>query len=88
MNFMSNLITLLKRRLISSSFFWKFMTYFRPSWIPAQNKKKVPKYYFDIVSENNILSILDFGCATGELLHQLNSTQLNSTQLNSTILWN
>jgi len=79
MNFMSNLITLLKRRIISSSFFWKLRTYIQPSWIDSYNKKKFPKLYFDIVAENNILSILDFGCATGELLHQLN--QNNTSQI-------
>jgi len=79
MNFMTNLITLLKRRIISSSFFWKLRTYIQPSWIDSYNKKKFPKLYFDIVAENNILSILDFGCATGELLHQLN--QNNTSQI-------
>lgn len=69
---MSNLITLLKRRIISSSLFWRLRTYLQPSWIDSYDKKGVPKLYFDIVSENNISSILDFGCATGELLYQLN----------------
>jgi len=76
---MSKLITLLKRGIISSSFFWKLRTYIQPSWIDSYNKKKFPKLYFDIVAENNILSILDFGCATGELLHQLN--QNNTSQI-------
>jgi len=79
MNFMSNLIILLKRRIISSSLFWKLRTYFQPSWIDSYDKKRVPELFFDIVSENNILSILDFGCATGELLHQLNHN--NPSQL-------
>ena len=69
---MSNLITLLKRRIISSSLFWRLRTYLQPSWIDSYDIKGVPKLYFDIVSENNISSILDFGCATGELLYQLN----------------
>ena len=68
---MSNLIKLLKRKIISSSLFWKLRTYLQPSWIESYNKKRIPKLYFDIVSENNISSILDFGCATGELLSKL-----------------
>ena len=74
---MSNLIILLKRKIISSSLFWKLRTYFQPSWIDSYNKKRIPKLYFDIVSENNISSILDFGCATGELLHKLNQKNPN-----------
>ena len=74
---MSNLITFLKRKIISSSLFWKLRTYLQPSWIDSYNKKSIPKLFFDIVSENNILSILDFGCATGELLYKLNQKNPN-----------
>lgn len=77
MNFIRNLIILLKRRIISSSLFWKLRNYLQPSWIDSYNKKRVPKLYFDIVSENNILSILDFGCATGTLLYQLDQNNPN-----------
>ena len=54
---MSNLITFLKRKIISSSLFWKLRTYLQPSWIDSYNKKSIPKLFFDIVSENNISSI-------------------------------
>lgn len=79
MNFTSNIIKLLKRRIISSSLFWKLRTYVQPSWLDSYTQKRIPKLYFDIVSENNISSILDFGCATGECLYKLN--QNNSSQI-------
>ena len=67
-----NLITILKRKIISSSFFWKVRHFFQPSWIDSYNNKVTSKFYFDFISENNISSILDFGCATGGLLYDLN----------------
>ena len=79
MNLMSNIIKLLKRMIISSSLFWKLRTYVQPSWIDSYNEKRIPKFYFDIVSENNISSVLDFGCATGECLYKLN--QNNPSQI-------
>lgn len=69
---MKNLIVILKRRIISHSLFWKLRHYIQSSWLDSYNKKTVPNLYFEIVSENNMLSILDFGCATGTLLYQLN----------------
>lgn len=76
---MSNIIKVLKRRIISSSFFWKFRTFIDPLWLDAYNKKRVPQLYFEIVSENNISSILDFGCATGQTLYIL--SQNNPSQI-------
>jgi SAM-dependent methyltransferase len=68
----SNLILTTKRKIISSSFFWKVRHFFQPSWIDAYDEKVIPKFYFDFLIENNISSVLDFGCATGKLLYDLN----------------
>lgn len=66
---MGNFLKLLKRKIISSSFFWSRRHLFQSSWLDSYNSKKVPRLYFDILSNNNISSVLDFGCATGTLLY-------------------
>ncbi len=71
MTFMNNFIIFIKRKIISSSFFWRFRHFFQSSWLSTYNNKRVPTFYFKLISENNILSILDFGCASGTLLYQL-----------------
>ena len=65
------IITFIKRRIVSSSFFWKLRHFSQPSWVEAYNQKITPKFYFDFVAKNNIASILDFGCAAGNLLYDL-----------------
>lgn len=65
------IITFIKRRIVSSSFFWKLRHFLQPSWVEAYNQKKTPRFYFDFVAKNNISSILDFGCAAGNLLYDL-----------------
>ncbi len=74
---MKYLIKFLKRKIISISFFWKLRHLFQSSWINSYNKKSTHELYFDIISDNNISSILDFGCATGTLLYDLNKRNPN-----------
>ena len=73
----SNLIIIFKRKIVSSSFFWKVRHFFDSSWIDGYDNKTIPKFYFDFILENNISSILDFGCATGKLLYDLNKENLD-----------
>ncbi len=73
----SDLIIIFKRKIVSSSFFWKVRHFFQPSWVDAYNNKLTPKFYFNFIVENNISSILDFGCATGNLLYDLNKENVD-----------
>tara|TARA_Y100000591_G_scaffold198190_1_gene171440 strand:+ start:137 stop:778 length:642 start_codon:yes stop_codon:yes gene_type:complete len=58
----------IKRKLISSSFFWKFRLLFQPNVISKYKNKKPPAYFIDFIFQKKIRSILDFGCATANLL--------------------
>ena len=68
----NNVTRTFKRIIISSSLFWKIRHFFQPSWIGVYEKKKTPEFYFDLISKNNFTSILDFGCASGSLLYDIN----------------
>lgn len=66
-----NLIRIFKRKVISSSFFWRIRHLLQPSWVRGYEQKKTPQFYFDYISKKNISSVLDFGCASGSLLYDL-----------------
>ena len=72
-----NLIRNFKRQIISSSFFWKLRHLFQPEWVSVYGKKKTPEFYYNFLVENNVQSILDFGCASGSLLYDLNQQNQN-----------
>jgi SAM-dependent methyltransferase len=72
-----NIIRLLKRKIISSSFFWRLRHLFQPNWVESYENKVTPAFFFSFVSENNIKSILDYGCASGSLLYDLKKKNSN-----------
>ena len=63
-----------KRKIISSQLFWKFRHYFQPSWVNAYNDKKISDFYLEFLKKNKSSSVFDFGCATGNLLFNLNQS--------------
>lgn len=65
------LIIKLKRKIISSSFFWKIRQYIQPNWVDSYDKKLTYEFPIEFVLNNKISSVLDFGCATGNLLYDL-----------------
>jgi SAM-dependent methyltransferase len=66
---MNNLIINFKRKVISSSFFWRTRQYIQPEWINSYNNKTTNNFLLNFASSNKISSVLDFGCATGNLLY-------------------
>tara|TARA_Y200000002_G_scaffold37891_1_gene27766 strand:- start:1775 stop:2440 length:666 start_codon:yes stop_codon:yes gene_type:complete len=72
-----NLIRIYKRKVISSSFFWRIRHLLQPSWVRGYEQKRTPQFYFDYISTKNISSILDFGCASGSLLYDLKEKNPN-----------
>ena len=65
-----NLKTYFGRRVVSSISFWKKRHLLQPGWIDAYSKSS-KEYLVKFVFLNNILSVLDFGCASGSLLYDL-----------------
>lgn len=60
------------RRIISSSLFWKVRHLVQPKWISNYAKaKKNISFIENLVSEENVKSILDFGCASGRTLFKI-----------------
>ena len=69
---MSIIKSLILRRVISSSLFWKLRHIVQPKWILDYAKaKKNITFIENLVSEKNIISILDFGCASGRTLFKI-----------------
>lgn len=58
------------RQIVSSRYFWKLRHLFQPSWINDYSENS-NKFLEKLVRDNNIQSILDFGCASGATLFQL-----------------
>ena len=73
-----NIIRNFKRKIISSSFFWKIRQYVEPEWINSYNKKLTYKYLLNFASINKVTSVLDFGCETGNFLYDLKKKKSNT----------
>ena len=73
-----NLIMNFKRMIISSSFFWRIRQYVQPKWINSYDKKLTYNYLLEFASSNQISSVLDFGCATGNFLYDLKKKNSNT----------
>ena len=74
---MINNLIYFKRKIISSSFFWKIRQYVQPKWINSYDKKQTNNYLLDFASSKKISSVLDFGCATGNFLYDLKKKDPN-----------
>ena len=69
---------MLKRKIISSSFFWKIRHYFQPEWIESYDLKPTPNYLIEFALSKKITSVLDFGCATGNFLYELKKKNIKT----------
>jgi len=67
----------IKRKIISSSIFWQYRHYIQPKWVDEYSKKDTNDLYFKIVSRNNVESVIDFGCSSGNLLFELKKNNEN-----------
>ena len=69
---------IIKRKIISSSFFWKTRNYIHHKWIEAYDLKPVPKSLLDFALSKKITSALDFGCASGNFLYELKKKNIKT----------
>jgi SAM-dependent methyltransferase len=66
------------RKIISSSFFWEIRHLFQPDWIEHYDTAhKDISFIINFVKDNNIKSVLDFGCASGSTLKKLKKFDQN-----------
>lgn len=72
---MNGFIRHFKRRLISSSFFWRTRHLIQPKFIDDYENKDTSSIQKSISSVKHLNSILDFGCATGKLLYNVKKTK-------------
>lgn len=68
-----SLLRLIKRRIISSSLFWSMRHIIQPSFIESYQNKDTSSLENEIMNFTDVNAVLDFGCATGSLLHNLKS---------------
>tara|TARA_B100000035_G_scaffold297533_1_gene290393 strand:+ start:3737 stop:4387 length:651 start_codon:yes stop_codon:yes gene_type:complete len=74
----NKIIRLIKRTIISKSYFWRFREFFQPQWIESYNTKPVPEYLKELIKKNDFSSAIDFGCATGNLLFYIKKYNIES----------
>ncbi len=66
------------RRVISSSLFWKLRHLIQPMWVINYAKaNKNISYLEKLLKENDIKSVLDFGCASGRTLFKIKKVNPN-----------
>ena len=66
------------RRIISSSAFWRIRHLVQPKWVSNYAKaNKNIAIIEDLLLENDIKSILDFGCASGRMLFKIKEVNPN-----------
>ena len=69
---------LLKRKISQNKYFWKFRHLIPSIKKNSDSKSKViNKIFFEIINQNNVVSIMDFGFGKGELLKEMYSKQKN-----------
>lgn len=67
------------RKIISNSYFWSIRHLVQPGWISSYaNAKKNTLFIEDFCIENNINSILDYGCASGRTLFKIKNKNFDS----------
>ena len=62
------------RTIISSSLFWKFRHLLQPDWIKGYGGKKDRNFITNLVATSNVVSVLDYGCASGADLESIKNS--------------